>query len=231
MHDKIKHPKHYTQGIECWDYITSHKMGYLEGNIVKYVTRYKDKDGLDDLFKAKAYLQRLIEEQFGPPIVEQPLCNCEDSLSTEDRSPEHYPCQDHVWGVSPLAEALEDVRKLKTLCKLDGRNCPPECSCGHPERGDWPSEKECAAPLDIVGNAWTPEIQAEIERENLAAHDDHVSAIEVLVGEYSGPTGACPPTVPARSGGREDNTLGDYRRGGPATSSWMQRPCRYDPHE
>lgn len=60
--DKIRHPKHYTQGIECWDYITSHKMGYLEGNIIKYITRYKDKGGAEDLLKARAYLDRLIEE-------------------------------------------------------------------------------------------------------------------------------------------------------------------------
>lgn len=59
--DKIKHPKHYTQGIECWDYIVSHDMGYLDGNIIKYVTRYKHKNGVEDLEKAKAYLEKLIK--------------------------------------------------------------------------------------------------------------------------------------------------------------------------
>ena len=58
--DTIHHPKHYTQGIECWDYIVSHEMGYLEGNIIKYITRYKDKGGAEDLLKARAYLDRLI---------------------------------------------------------------------------------------------------------------------------------------------------------------------------
>jgi len=58
--DKIHHPKHYTQGVECWDYIVSHEMGYLEGNVIKYITRYKYKDGLNDLLKARAYLDRLI---------------------------------------------------------------------------------------------------------------------------------------------------------------------------
>lgn len=62
MNDLINNPKHYTQGIECWDYIVSHKMGYLDGNIIKYVTRYKYKDGIKDLRKAKAYLERLITE-------------------------------------------------------------------------------------------------------------------------------------------------------------------------
>jgi hypothetical protein len=59
--DEIKHPKHYTQGIECWDYIVSHDMSYLEGNVIKYVTRYKDKNGIQDLYKAKQYLEKLIE--------------------------------------------------------------------------------------------------------------------------------------------------------------------------
>ena len=58
--DLIDNPKHYTQGIECWDYITSHNMSYLEGNIIKYVTRYKDKNGLQDLEKARAYLDKLL---------------------------------------------------------------------------------------------------------------------------------------------------------------------------
>jgi hypothetical protein len=60
--DVIASPIHYTRGIECWDYITSHKLGYLEGNIIKYVTRYKLKNGKEDLLKAKAYLERLIRE-------------------------------------------------------------------------------------------------------------------------------------------------------------------------
>lgn len=56
-------PKHYRQGkIEPWDFIVSQKMGFLEGNIVKYVTRYKAKNGLEDLLKAKTYLEKLIKE-------------------------------------------------------------------------------------------------------------------------------------------------------------------------
>jgi len=54
-------PDYYTKGIETTDYIISHSMNYLEGNLVKYVTRYKFKNGLEDLLKAKWYLDRLIE--------------------------------------------------------------------------------------------------------------------------------------------------------------------------
>ena len=58
----VEHPKHYNKGIECWDYIISHNMSFLEGNIIKYVTRYKSKNGKEDLLKAKEYLDKLLEQ-------------------------------------------------------------------------------------------------------------------------------------------------------------------------
>ena len=58
MSDKIN-PTYYRKGIETTDYIVSHSMNYLEGNIIKYVTRYKDKGGLEDIEKAEWYLARL----------------------------------------------------------------------------------------------------------------------------------------------------------------------------
>lgn len=39
--------------------------GFLKGNILKYVTRYEDKGGMDDLIKANEYLRRLIEFEDG----------------------------------------------------------------------------------------------------------------------------------------------------------------------
>jgi hypothetical protein len=53
---------HYSsKAIQPWDYITSNNLGYLEGNVIKYVSRYKDKGGIRDLEKAKHYLEKLIE--------------------------------------------------------------------------------------------------------------------------------------------------------------------------
>lgn len=62
---KIHHPNHYNEGIEAWDYIISHNMNFLEGNIVKYITRYKHKNGLEDLKKVRQYLDKLIETEYG----------------------------------------------------------------------------------------------------------------------------------------------------------------------
>jgi hypothetical protein len=53
---------HYKdKAIQPWDYIVANELGYLEGNIVKYVSRWRDKGGLDDLKKAQHYLAKLIE--------------------------------------------------------------------------------------------------------------------------------------------------------------------------
>lgn len=63
--DKINHPEHYTKGgIECIEFIESWGMGYEQGNIIKYVTRYPYKgDAINDLRKAKWYIERLIEQE------------------------------------------------------------------------------------------------------------------------------------------------------------------------
>jgi hypothetical protein len=55
---------HYkSKAIQPWDYIASNQLGFFEGNIVKYVTRWKDKGGVGDLQKARHYIDKLIELQ------------------------------------------------------------------------------------------------------------------------------------------------------------------------
>ena len=62
--DLINHPKHYVQGqIEPIDFINANNLDYLEGNIIKYVSRYKFKNGLEDLLKAQFYINMLIERE------------------------------------------------------------------------------------------------------------------------------------------------------------------------
>ena len=55
------HYKHKT--IQPWDYIAANALGYFEGNVIKYVSRWRDKGGVDDLRKARHYLDKLIELQ------------------------------------------------------------------------------------------------------------------------------------------------------------------------
>lgn len=59
-------PSHYKfddDVIECIDYIESHAFDFVEGNVIKYVTRYQHKNGVEDLKKALWYLDRLIKRQ------------------------------------------------------------------------------------------------------------------------------------------------------------------------
>lgn len=65
--DMVNSPPHYNKGIETTEYINSYDMGFSQGNVIKYVTRYNLKhDDLrkqrEDLAKAKWYLNDLIVE-------------------------------------------------------------------------------------------------------------------------------------------------------------------------
>jgi len=59
-------PSHYQRGkIQVWDFISDQKLDYFCGNVVKYVCRAGHKDyesELDDLLKAKAYIEKRIAE-------------------------------------------------------------------------------------------------------------------------------------------------------------------------
>jgi hypothetical protein len=64
--DMVNHPPHYNKaGIETIDAIMAATDGgseyYLQGNILKYVWRYRYKNGVEDLEKALWYLNKLIE--------------------------------------------------------------------------------------------------------------------------------------------------------------------------
>lgn len=57
---------HYkTLAIQPWDYIIQNNLGFLEGNIIKYVTRWRQKEGIQDLQKARHFLDKLIEVNNG----------------------------------------------------------------------------------------------------------------------------------------------------------------------
>ena len=67
--DMVNHPSHYTQGgIECIDCIKSATVGkvgieaFCVGNAIKYLFRYDEKNGIEDIKKARWYIDRLIKE-------------------------------------------------------------------------------------------------------------------------------------------------------------------------
>jgi hypothetical protein len=67
-------PSHYKQGdIEVIDFILDQKMDYLTANVQKYIARWRFKDGICDLRKARWFLDKLIEQQLENSDVDNKL--------------------------------------------------------------------------------------------------------------------------------------------------------------
>ena len=72
MEDMVNHPEHYVQGkVECIDAMVAATIGkspteaIYVSNIIRYLWRYENKGGFEDILKARWYLQRLIDHWEG----------------------------------------------------------------------------------------------------------------------------------------------------------------------
>lgn len=62
--DKQVGGDHYSRkAIQHWDYVLANDIPYLEAQIIKYVGRWRDKNGIEDLKKAQHFLEKLIEHE------------------------------------------------------------------------------------------------------------------------------------------------------------------------
>ena len=111
MHDPVHSPKHYADtcgGIECIEAIEASMgmeefKGFLKGNVQKYVWRYAQKNGTEDLKKAKWYLERLIavcemEEAFENKVTE----TINEAISSFVSDPDAYMASGCPDGFCPL---------------------------------------------------------------------------------------------------------------------------------
>ena len=85
---------HYRdKGIQPIEYIQTNKLSFCEGNVIKYVTRHRDKNGLEDLKKAMQYLKFLMESEYnyveGLPRV-RPKKGCDKGCGAEVEAPPTY---------------------------------------------------------------------------------------------------------------------------------------------
>lgn len=53
--------QHYSSEYQHWDWAIDCKLGYLEGAATKYIARWRKKNGIEDLKKARHYIQKLCE--------------------------------------------------------------------------------------------------------------------------------------------------------------------------
>jgi hypothetical protein len=70
--DKQVSGNHYkNKGIQPIIYIHANDIGFCAGNVVKYVTRYKDKNGAADIRKAIHYLELLLELEYPESLLKE----------------------------------------------------------------------------------------------------------------------------------------------------------------
>ena len=56
---------HYALPIQPLEYIHANGIGYIEGNIIKYATRHRNKNGVEDIKKIIHYCELLLELEYG----------------------------------------------------------------------------------------------------------------------------------------------------------------------
>jgi len=69
MTDKQIGGEHYnSKAIQPIDYILKNNLGYCEGNVIKYITRHRDKNGAEDIRKAIHYCQFILADEYGETL-------------------------------------------------------------------------------------------------------------------------------------------------------------------
>lgn len=58
-------PHHYKSDNDVISFCLDNNIGFCEGNIIKYIRRWKEKNGVEDLLKAREYIDRLIQKENG----------------------------------------------------------------------------------------------------------------------------------------------------------------------
>ena len=119
MSDNVKHPNHYCKaGIECIDAIksaistiTDPFEAYCTGNIIKYIWRWNDKNGIEDLHKAIQYIDFIEQYRASKTILPLSAPNRPTQAELED-----------------LFEGEEDVRESEIVDETwDCRACGEQC--------------------------------------------------------------------------------------------------------
>lgn len=87
---------HYKDNpIQPIEYIHANNLPYIEGNVIKYITRWRSKNGLNDLKKARHYIDLLIELEGldGTGRQLQPIASYNDEPRPEDAiyDSQHHP--------------------------------------------------------------------------------------------------------------------------------------------
>ena len=109
---------HYQKmSIQHWDYVVANEIPYLEACAIKYLSRWRDKGGMQDLLKAKHYVEKLIE------VEEAKAVDTESESNGPVFEPSGIPS-------SMIRNDIEfrDRMELENPCNaIKSRDWPPKC--------------------------------------------------------------------------------------------------------
>jgi hypothetical protein len=116
-------PEHYDMEIQPIEYIMANGLGFCEGNIVKYVSRYKEKGGIYDLRKAKHYIELLIKDwadTYGDPEAQERMISEQDRIDAELEQKK----QDKIAANKEWADVMQrykyEEKNVPRPCQLHG---------------------------------------------------------------------------------------------------------------
>lgn len=93
--------EHYQAEMQVWDFVTANNIGYLEGNAIKYLARWRKKGGLTDLEKARHYVEKLIALEQVRKVREEQMRQAS--------------AMDSVSGAVDLGATSSDVKQFQNL--------------------------------------------------------------------------------------------------------------------
>ncbi len=104
--DKTK-PTYYGKEFDVIDFCQMNNLDFMQGNIIKYVTRYKEKNGKEDLLKAKEYIDRINKDY---------LNNKEEALNFSDKTYKKYSISEPtitIFNSNPFPTNNDEKTQLK----------------------------------------------------------------------------------------------------------------------
>lgn len=95
--------------IQPVEYIHANGLGFCEGSVIKYVTRWRDKNGLKDLEKARHFLDLLIQLETEAAGMAFPVLDTDKlTLTLEPASPPPAPAMPWTWDLGGESSGLTD---------------------------------------------------------------------------------------------------------------------------
>lgn len=114
--DNVNHPKHYTQQPHECIWFTE-KLGFCLGNAFKYVWRAQDKNGVEDLRKARWYLNRVIEQELPLDLDDEIWAEGNEKLAECSFTGEQEQILRTLWF---LAQGIGHWRVYDDLAEVSG---------------------------------------------------------------------------------------------------------------